>query len=191
MPKSVRNASALVGAVSLACVLRLDPPWGRSRLPVQDELFVVEHAVADVSGGREAGVVDVVDVIAGDGVAARVGALAITASLVVPAVGAQFLADETVRGHPHADVGVRVECVVAVHGPTVSRCRGTYQVTAFLGVAHPPSYARRQRAAEGGGSRMWARSGGMGVSGRKNGAASPSGEVAGASARRKRFRRRP
>lgn len=48
-----------------------------------------------------------------------------------------------------------------------------------------------QRAAAGGGNRIPARSGGMGVSGRKKGAAGPSTAVAGASVSRKRSRRRP
>lgn len=48
-----------------------------------------------------------------------------------------------------------------------------------------------QRAADGGGSRRFARSGGIGVSGRKNGADGPSAAVAGASVSRNRSRRRP
>jgi hypothetical protein len=64
---------------------------------------LVEQHVAYAAGGGETGVVDVVDVAAGHGLAAGVGAAAGTAHFVVAAIGQQFLPDVSVRGHPHAD----------------------------------------------------------------------------------------
>lgn len=106
--------------------------------------------VADVAGGGEAEVVDVVDVVAGDGVAAGTGALTVSAGLVTAAVRQQFLADVSVRVHPHPDVGVRVTGrVVAGHGSMIGPAADGNQVAVpsgagFPGAAHPRSRVERR-----------------------------------------------
>ena len=69
---------------------------------------MVQHAFAELAVGREAGVVDVVDVIALQPLVAPVGAAARAASFVVAAVREQFVADVTILYHPHAHKAIRV-----------------------------------------------------------------------------------
>ncbi len=105
-----RVFARLVVAVQVTCswilVMAGPLPDARVVLAVEHEVLVEENAVADVTGGGEAGVVDVVEVAAGDGVAAGVGAPTVAPGLVVTAVRQQFLTDATVLGHPHPDVRV-------------------------------------------------------------------------------------
>ena len=53
---------------------------------------MMEHTINEVAVGREAGIINVVDVIAGDHISALVGAPFAAASLVVAAVGEQLVA---------------------------------------------------------------------------------------------------
>ena len=67
-------------------LILLRPPDAVIALTVEHQVLVEENAVANVPCGGEAGVVDVVDVVAADGVPAGVGTPAPSAGLVVAAV---------------------------------------------------------------------------------------------------------
>ena len=67
---------------------------------------MIEHAVDEIAIGGEAGVVDIADMIAGEGVAAAVGAFATAAGFVLAALGQKLVADMAVIGDPEADIGV-------------------------------------------------------------------------------------
>ncbi|EGE58968.1 hypothetical protein RHECNPAF_2530042 [Rhizobium etli CNPAF512] len=62
--------------------------------------------VDEIAVGREAGIVPVFDVAAGDLVTASIGALPVAAGLVITAVGQKLVADLAVIRHPHADIGM-------------------------------------------------------------------------------------
>lgn len=73
---------------------------------VQDHSSVIEDAVDEVAVCGEAGVVDVVDVVADDCVFSGVSALAVTARFDVPSVGEELVPDAALGGVPHSDIGV-------------------------------------------------------------------------------------
>ena len=77
---------------------------------------MVEHAVAKLAIGGEASVINVIDVVAGEGVAALIGALLLTARFVLAPIGQQFVADVAVFGHPHAHIGLLIERLCGYFG---------------------------------------------------------------------------
>ncbi len=82
--------------------------------PVEDHAAMVEDAVDEHAVGGEAGVVPVEDLVAGDLVAALIGALARAARLVIAPVRQQPVADAAVGGDPEADIGMTARAAVVV-----------------------------------------------------------------------------
>ena len=71
---------------------------------------MMEHTVNEVAIGREAGVINVVDVVARDNIATLVGAPLAAARLIVAAVGQQLVPDMAVSRHPHSNKALRCHC---------------------------------------------------------------------------------
>lgn len=88
---------------------------------------MVEDAVDEVAIRREAGIVDIVDVISGDRVASLIGAFSRPARFVIASAGQEFVADLPVFRDPHSDIAwfSGVVCHARAHArvnPLRTRC---------------------------------------------------------------------
>lgn len=67
---------------------------------------MIEDALAEVPVRREAGIVDIINMIVAEGVSTLIGARAAVTRLVVAAVGKEFVTDLAVRRDPDADLAM-------------------------------------------------------------------------------------